>query len=122
MKVLMVLVAACVVCGCGLTAAERTALVEESARLAGDVAAKEAYQRTLDELTKRGYTPEEAKRLAEIAETTARGTATVVAKEIAGKAIPKAEEEKSSKTGAAIASILLMLLQGASAVVKGGGA
>ncbi len=100
----LVLLAAFFLLGCALTDDERRTVIDESARVAAELAHKKAIDAGLSEA--------DAKKVADAA----REDATA----IAARAIPKAEESKRGKFGAAVASILLALVQLASAGLKRG--
>lgn len=92
-----------VVGGCSLTTEERQSIIDMAAEKAGEEAYKKAYEAAV----KRGLSEEEAKKFAEIA----REEGAAAAMRIAEKAVPQAEDKKRSKTSAALASILLAVLQ-----------
>jgi len=89
--------------GCALTPAERDEIVNSAAEIAADRAGRLAFDKARDA----GLSEEDSARLANMARTESRK----VARAIVDKAVPDAEEKKRSKTGAAIASVLMALLQ-----------
>ncbi len=105
MRLVILLVPAVLLGGCALTADERKAILDEAA----DIAAFKAYEKAKSA----GVDEESAKKVGEVARDEAR--------KLVEKALPRAEAEKRSKFGGALASLLLGLLQLAGAAVRRGG-
>ena len=99
----IVMLSGLVLClGCSLSAEERKQIIDESARQAGVFAAEVAYKKAIEH----GMSPEEAAKVADLARTEGEKAAT----KIAERAIPLAEDAKSTKTGGIIASIFQFVL------------
>ena len=96
--------------GCALTQAERDEIILASSEIAADRAGRFALLKARDA----GLSEEDSERLA----TLAREESRKVARSIIDRAVPEAEEKKRSKTGAAIASVLMALLQVGVAAAK----
>ena len=89
--------------GCALTQAERDEIIESASEIAADRAGRLAFLKARDA----GLSEEDSEKLANLAREESRR----VAERIAAAAIPKAVEEKRSKWGAMVGSILMALLQ-----------
>ena len=103
MKILPIVCLSFCLIGCALTQAERDEIIVAASEVAADRAGRLALLKARDA----GLSEEDSAKLA----TLAREESRKVARSIIDKAVPEAEEKKRSKAGAAVASVLMALLQ-----------
>ena len=103
MRLVLLVVLIASLAGCALTAAE----VQRITDAAADAAELRVSRQVEKKLVSEGIAVEEAKKMAAIAGAKAAD----LARKLAEKTIPVSEDEKSSKTGAAVMAALMAGLQ-----------
>lgn len=97
-------------CGCGLSRAERAEIIHAASVQAAEVAYQTTYAKVKEELVRQGKTVEEAEALARAAADVAGKAAGAVAGKAAGSAADALGDEKRSKTSGWFAAALPIIL------------